>query len=484
MQLNHWIIIGIVGVYLVGTTLIGFWQSKKIKDARDYGLTKLTAFQAAAFLAGYTLGGASTYGVAGDTIKFGLTYYVWFPISIALGWWVTGLLFSGPYFREQGVTLPALMGKRFDERTRFAAMVSMMIYTVFVIVIEIYTLAMIIRAVAPGLNMLQASLISLAACVGTVAFSGIMGGSVTNMIHSVTMVVAFGLVFYTMWNVVGGLGGAFQEIELILPSIPNEGVGFKAWISPVGLGWGVIGQILLAKSGRLGGISSVSNLAASCRSEKEARWAFMLAGLISAIPSFLICSVGLFTAAYLGERVLDVPLYSSIGYAIADFNPLLAGIFLAAISAAILSTFSPLAVTFSTVFIEDIIKRITAMPERIEKLLYPVSLIIIASLCTVYVVVVGIEHVMPFVFQTAFPCTIPNTLVALAGVRSKRTSPQAAFWSIVLGVGVSLVWGLGLGDPFGLPNIYLAFFIPFLILGSDWLNSYLSEKRNAVLITE
>jgi len=484
MQQSHWIIIGIVGGYLAITTLIGFWQSTKIKNARDYALTKLSPFQAAAFLAGYTLGGASTYGVAGDTIKFGMTYFVWFPLSIALGWWVTGLLFAKPYYHEQGVTLPALMGKRFDERTRFAAMLSMMIYTVFVIVIEIYTLAMIIRAVAPGLNMLQASVISLIACVGTVAFSGIMGGSVTNMIHSVTMVVAFGLVFFTMRSVVGGFEGAFTEIELILPKIPNNGLGFGAWISPLGLGWGVIGQILLAKSGRLGGISAVSNLAASCRSEKEARRAFILAGVVSAIPSFLICSVGLFTAAYLGERVLDVPLYSSIGYAIADFNPVLAGIFLAAISAAILSTFSPLAVTFSSVFVEDIIKRFTSIPEKIEKVLYPASLTIIAILCTVYVVVVGIEHVMPFVFQTAFPCTIPNTLVALAGVRNKRTSPQAAFWAIILGVGVSQVWGLGLGDPFGLPNIYLAFFIPLLILAGDWLISFRGHRGEMLSTTD
>jgi len=478
MQLSHWIIIGIVGCYLVITTLIGLWQSNKIKNARDYALTKLSPFQAAAFLAGYTLGGASTYGVAGDTIKFGMTYFVWFPLSIALGWWVTGFLFAKPYYHEQGVTLPALMGKRFDERTRFASMLSMMIYTVFVIVIEIYTLAMIIRAVAPGLNMMQSSVISLIACVGTVAFSGIMGGSVTNMIHSVTMVVAFGLVFFTMSSVVGGFEGAFTKIELILPNIPNDGLGFGAWISPLGLGWGVIGQILLAKSGRLGGISAVSNLAASCRSEKEARRAFILAGVVSAIPSFLICSIGLFTAAYLGERVLDVPLYSSIGYAIADFNPLLAGIFLAAISAAILSTFSPLAVTFSSVFVEDIIKRITSIPEKVEKFLYPASLTIIAILCTVYVVVVGIEHVMPFVFSTAFPCTIPNTMVALAGMKNKRTSPKAAFWAIILGVGVSLIWGLGFSDPFGIPNIYLAFFIPLLILGLDWMLSYLPQRRD------
>lgn len=484
MQQSDWIIVGIVGFYLVVTTLIGFWQSRKVSRAREFALSRLTPFQAAAFLAGFTLGGASTYGVAGDTVKFGLTYLIWFPISVALGWWVTGLLFAGPYYREQGVTLPALMGRRYDDRTRFASMLSMMIYTVFVIVIEIYTLSMIIRAIAPELSMTVAAVISLVACVGTVAFSGIMGASITNTIHSVTMVLAFGLVFLTMRSAVGGLGTAFESIAEILPQIDNEGVGYAAWISPIGLGWGVVGQILLAKAGRLGGISAVSNLAASCRSEKEARRSFWLAGLISAVPPFLACAVGVLTAAYLGDSILDLPIYSSIGYAVAEFNPVLAGIFLAAVAAAILSTFSPLGVAFSSVFVEDIVKRLVEVPEKTEKWLYPVSLIVVASLCTIYVITAGIEHVMPFVFMTAFPCTIPNTLVALVGIRSQRTSSRAAFWAVILGVAVSLFWGLVLDDPFGVPNILIALVVPLLILAGDWLVSLGRPRRAAPVPVE
>ena len=474
---NQWIIIGIVGVYLVVTTLIGLWQSKKVGDAKELAISKLSPFQAATFLAGFTLGGASTYGLAGDTIKFGLTYLIWFPLSVALGWWVTGLLFAGPYFRKQGTTLPTLLGERYDQRTRFASMLSNMIYAIFVIVIELYTLAMVIRAVAPNLSMLQASIISLVACVATVAFSGIMGASITNMIHSLTMVVAFVLVFIVMYMVVGGWEPAFKEMAVILPSINNENTSIASWLSPVGMGWGVVGQILLAKSGRLGGVSAVSNLAASCRSEKDAKRAFVWAGFISAIPPFMAAAVGIFTAAYLGERVLDMPVYSSIGYAVADFNPVLAGIFLAAVAAAILSTFNPLAVSFTSVFVEDIVKRIASPSERVEKLLYPLSLIVVSVICTVYVVVVGIEHIMPFVFSTAFPCTIPNTLVALLGIHSKRTTSKAAFWAIILGVSISLFWGLVLDDPFGIPNIVVALVIPLLILSVDLLLSLYNPKR-------
>lgn len=80
---NWYTLIIFVG-YLVFTTLLGLWQTRRIKSSRDYAVTKMPVWQAAAFLSGFTLGGGSTYGIAGDSVKFGLTYLIWFPFSVAL----------------------------------------------------------------------------------------------------------------------------------------------------------------------------------------------------------------------------------------------------------------------------------------------------------------------------------------------------------------------------------------------------------------
>ena len=93
---------------------MGVWQARKVKTSRDFKFVKMSMWQAATFLVGLTLGGGSTYGIAGDSVKFGLTYLIWFPISVALGWWVSGLLFARPYYRLQGITLPTLLARRFD----------------------------------------------------------------------------------------------------------------------------------------------------------------------------------------------------------------------------------------------------------------------------------------------------------------------------------------------------------------------------------
>lgn len=466
---NVWIILSIVGGYLAITSLLGILQSRKLKEAKEFAVSKMPSILAATFLAGFTLGGASTYGVAGDTIKYGLTYLFWFPLSVGLGWWVTGLLFARPYFRLKGITLPTLLGERFDTRTQLASSISMLLYTTFVIVVEIYTLSMVIRAIAPDISMFWAVAISVVSSVGTVAFSGIMGASITNLIHSGMMILAFGLVYVAFWREVGGWNNAIEQVVNILPQIAKPGITEKVWLSPIGLGWGAVGQILLAKAGRLGGISAVSNLAASCETEKDAMKAFWLAGLISAIPPFLACSIGVFTAAYLGPNFGDVPVYSSIGYAASLLNPVLAGIFLAAIAAAILSTFSPLAVAFSSVVIEDFIKRKTNVSERGQRILYPASIIFISILCAIYILTQGITDIMPFVFMTAFPSTIPNTVTAYFGITFDWVDSKSAFWAITLGISISLFWGLVLDDPFGIPNIVVALIVPLSVMLVRWL---------------
>ena len=60
----------IVAGYLVLTTLVGLYQSQKVKKTQQFTVSRMSLWQAATFLAGFTLGGGATYGVAGDTIKF------------------------------------------------------------------------------------------------------------------------------------------------------------------------------------------------------------------------------------------------------------------------------------------------------------------------------------------------------------------------------------------------------------------------------
>ncbi len=458
-------------LYLGLTVLIGLWQARSIKSAQDFAMTKMSVWRAATFLAGFTMGGASTYGLAGDTVKYGFTYLVWFPASIMTGWWLTGLLFARPYYRLQGVTLPTLLKKRFDRRTRMATSISTMIYAVFTMLMELYALAAVIRSLLPAITLAQATAISLIVSVASVAFSGMLGSSAANLMHSVMITVTFSVALVILWRLVGGLDVAIEQVTAILPQVAAPGVDRRVWLSATGLGMGVAGQLWLGKAGRLGGISVISSLSASCSSEEDALKAFLLAGLFSGVAPFMAGLVGILTAALLGPQMANLPAYSSLGMAVTTVSPVLSGVLLAAVAAAILSTFGPLSVVFSSVLIEDIIKEAMPIGERLERKLYPLSIAIVATLCAAYVAIWGIGDILPFIYSTAFPCTVPATLVALFGLYSDRTDAAHAFWAIALGVPIALIWGLVLDNPWGIHNLYVAFVVPLFILVHSLLAS-------------
>ncbi len=60
---------------------------------------------------GLTLGGGSTYGIAGDSVKYGFTYLVWLPISLFTGMVADGHHFSRRYYRSKGLTVNVLLKK-------------------------------------------------------------------------------------------------------------------------------------------------------------------------------------------------------------------------------------------------------------------------------------------------------------------------------------------------------------------------------------
>lgn len=462
---SNFIVLAIVIIYLTGTTLIGLWQSRRVSKANDFTNSKLSIWSAGTFLAGLTLGGGSTYGIAGDSVKYGFTYLVWFPISLLLGWWLTGFIFGRRYYRSKGYTVNVLLENRFGKKTHLASSISTMIYGVFLIILELYALALIIRAIFPEMTMLQAAIISLTVSVLSVSFSGIMGASLTNVIHSGTIVVALTLSLILLWNRVGGIN---QAISLIIPNldkISGPNMTPAIWSSATGLGLGVVGQLLLGKMSRLGGISMVSNIAASCKSETHAILAFIIAGISSGLPTVMAGLVGICSAALIGPAIASLPSYSYIGLAMMQINPFVAGLLLAAFAAAIVAAFGPGAIIMSNVFVDEIIVRLFHVNDQQKRIMYTAVIVVVSLLSGIYVAFGQMKDILPFLYLTAFPCTAPITVVILFGMFNQNIKEGYAFWSIVLGVSTALVWGLVFDNPFDIPNIYISFFLPIMIMG-------------------
>jgi Na+/pantothenate symporter len=141
-----------------------------------------------------------------------------------------------------------------------------------------------------------------------------------------------------------------------------------------------------------------------------------------------------------------------------------AGLLLAVVAAAILSSLGPIAVVISTVVVDDILTPLVSLGELQLRWLYPATMIGISGLCTLYLIIWGLEDILPFIYKTSFPVMFPPTLVALFGIYTQRTKARHAFWAIAVGVPTALVWSLVLKDPWGIHNIYVSMAVAGVIL--------------------
>jgi Na+/proline symporter len=152
-----------------------------------------------------------------------------------------------------------------------------------------------------------------------------------------------------------------------------------------------------------------------------------------------------------------------VGY---DANhPFVAGLLLAAFTAAIVAAFAPGAIIMSNVLIDEILARIIKINDKQRRFLYTLIILVVSVLSGIYVGYGQMTDILPFLYLTAFPCTAPITVVILFGLFNQNVKEEYAFWSIVLGVSVALIWGLILDNPLGVPNIYISFLLPILIMG-------------------
>jgi Na+/proline symporter len=88
-------------LYLVSTTLVGILMVRRSRGSDDWSVAggRMGILLIAVGIAGTRIGGAATYGVAGDVITGGVWNMWWYGISAFLAMALVGLFFAVPYRR-------------------------------------------------------------------------------------------------------------------------------------------------------------------------------------------------------------------------------------------------------------------------------------------------------------------------------------------------------------------------------------------------
>lgn len=344
-------------LYMLTMIWIGWYAYKKTTNLTDYMLggrglgPAVTALSAgAADMSGWLL-----MGLPGAIYLSGMVE-AWIAIGLTIGAYLNWM-FVAPRLRvytqvtKDSITIPSYLDNRLRDNTKLLRIASGIIILVF------FTFYVSSGMVSGG-KFFESSfgfdyhvgliIVSLVV-VGYTLFGGFLAVSYTDFLQGLIMLIALIAVPAFGIFLTGGIGETIESIKLVNPehlSLLPATASAAAIISSVAWGLGYFGQPHIIV--RFMAISSVKET----KSARRIGIGWMIFSLLGAIVTALV------GVAYFQQQGIALNDSETVFIALGQiiFHPFIAGIVLAAILAAIMSTISSQLIVTSSALIEDIYK--------------------------------------------------------------------------------------------------------------------------------
>lgn len=424
--------------YLVLVTLVGVVVSRRSQDSEEWatGGSSMGIFMVAAGIAGTRIGGVGTYGVAGDVMMSGV-WNLWYGVNTFLALALVGLFFAVPYRRLRLATVSQLFIERYG-RERSSVLTSLCVQTEYLIIniIEPYVVGLILAAVT-GMPLWLGIYIGAFVIIYT-ATSGLRGTAITNMIHCTVVVVGLAAVGIVVMQQMGGWEAVSTRATAALEAADRD---VDAWWSFVGMGWLPVIAMFFSATIHTPAASVYVNYATSARSENILIPAFLLAGGIAALMPLLSGIIGIEALARYGADT-SIRSYAAITQVATDAGPIIGGVALAAILAALISSGGPILLASATLFVNDWLPSSREMSSTQRLRVYRLTSIVYGLGAATVAVFANITSVLELLLL-GFAMVVPPAVAIAYILYWKKTSEAGAFWGIAAGYGTGLIgWGI------------------------------------------
>ena len=346
-----------IGIYMAAMLYIGWYSYKKTSNLTDYMLggrslgPAVTALSAgAADMSGWLLmglpGGIYVSGLANAWIAIGLT------VGAYLNWlYVAPRLRSYTHVANDSITIPSFLENRFKDNTKLLRIVSgivILLFFTFYVSSGMVAGAVFFQS-SFDLNYHTGLLLVSAVVVAYTLFGGFLAVSYTDFIQGMMMLFALLLVPIIGFGKTGGPAETFDSVRAIDPTLLDlfKGTTVLGIISTAAWGLGYFGQPHIIT--RFMAITTV-------KETKSARRIGMGWMIFSLIGTMLTALIGLAYFKQNPDVKLENPEAVFIELGQLFFHPLFAGLMLAAVLAAIMSTISSQLIVTSSALTEDLYK--------------------------------------------------------------------------------------------------------------------------------
>ncbi len=376
----------IIVAYFGLITLISLFTKKMAsRSAADYLVAgrNLGVIACAVVVASEWLGGMSTIGVSEKAFSTGTMQPILYNISTAIGMIIIGFTVARHYRSNNVHTVSEMLENLFGKRARAISAVAFLFAYITLAFVQLQTCASVISAMFdfPWLHsvILSSLIITVYTYIG-----GMHALAITGIIHVIVMFFGMGAAAIIGLNHVSGLG-ALQQTLVNLGSPENLYNPFSGGLS---YAWSLIlGGVL----GGMAGQASIQPIFAA-RSASVARKSAVLSSLIIAPFGIMVALLGLIaktgmffdTEPYLNNPQMMKMVLPTLMTTPEFIHPVLGGVALAGILAAILSTVGPVNFAVVTIATKDIYHGLINQSAPDQKLISTArKLVIIVNVFTI-----------------------------------------------------------------------------------------------------
>jgi SSS family solute:Na+ symporter len=429
------IALAMIAAYLTGTTLLGMFMVRRSRGGDDWSVAggKMGALMIAVGIAGTRVGGAATYGVAGDVITGGI-WNMWYAVNTFLALALIGIFYAVPYRRLGIQTVGEVFLHRFgSRRCQWLTSLCVQIEYLIINIIEPYVIGRILTAMT-GIPFAFTAIIAGVIIVTYTSLGGIWGSAATNLVHCIAIlgglaaVAVFGLMH---------LGGWDSVVASVNATVANPEIA-ASWWSIAGAGWLPVVGMFFAATMHTPAASVYCNFAASGRDERTVKRAFIWGGIIAAPMPLLAGLVGIETLAKYGAEA-QLASYQTLTRLAIDINPWVGGLALAAVLAAVVSSGGPILVSSATMFVRDWIPSSSRWTQHERLRAYRRTTIIYGMGAAIVAWLGPITSILDLLLF-GFAMVVPPAIAVTFSLYWKRTTEAGAFWGMTLGFAGGLIW--------------------------------------------
>ncbi len=391
-----------------------------------------------AVVLGDWVGGNATIGVSQRGYTDGLVGS-WYTIALGLSMLVFAATMAARFRRLRAVTIPEVIGRIFDRKTRLMAAIVIGIAYFIAGITQIIAGGALLAPLL-GVDKWAADLTSTILFMAIITAGGLRSIALVNIIQiSMIFIGAIGSLVFSLVLVGGSIQGGFARLAGELPpsfwSLTSE--------SPFTLSGEVLATILTVFAGQaaITGIFAAKDVRAAVRGS----W---IAGLLLIPTGFIFAFIGMCARLHFGS---DLPFGLSAAPAMMlALHPVLAGLALCGLFAAIIST-GPLCFLAPTQILVRDIYSVYINPDAPDhrKLVLSRILANILLVCG-WIIGVALTEVLKVTYWGfAFRVGIAVILLGAVYLGARRVSEDGAFWGLIAGAVVFAIWN-AVGTPFGI----------------------------------